>query len=134
VVLGNAWFPVVPIFIYLWSNDFEPNKSTKANRQSVWIQTCTVVFCNAKGENVCSTYPLCIGKKGDNHDVIEQKLADEIKYLFGCEDFLIMYSRFYCSPVYVHCEIFTVLCDQLEQRTRPKCTSREMVCSTFMRS
>jgi hypothetical protein len=34
--------PIVLLFIMLWSDDFDPTKSIKSNRQSVWIETMTV--------------------------------------------------------------------------------------------
>ena len=33
---------MVPIFILLWSDDFDPNKSIKCNRQSCWVKTVTI--------------------------------------------------------------------------------------------
>jgi hypothetical protein len=34
---------VIVLFLKLWSDDFDPNNSIKSNRQSVWVQTVTML-------------------------------------------------------------------------------------------
>jgi hypothetical protein len=72
---------VIPIFITLWSDDFDPNRSIKANRQSVWIKTCTIFFRSSSGEYIDRTYPVAMATKGSNHDVVESRIAADIKTL-----------------------------------------------------
>ena len=45
-----------------WSDDFEPNSMSKANRGSVWIKTLTFISNNLYS----------IASKNENHDEIEK--------------------------------------------------------------
>jgi hypothetical protein len=42
--------PIIPLFITFWSDDFDPNKSIKSNRQSVWIKTITIFTIDMEGK------------------------------------------------------------------------------------
>jgi hypothetical protein len=56
-------FPVIPVFLLFWSDDFEPNNSIKSNRQSVWIKTVTFVFKSPSFSDVpvcCLKYPVAV--------------------------------------------------------------------------
>jgi len=57
-----------------WSDDFEPNSMSKANRGSVWVKTLTFTSSNLYSNSLENTYPISIASKNDNHDEIEKKL------------------------------------------------------------
>jgi hypothetical protein len=42
-------FPLIVVLVVLWSDDFEPNKSIKSNRGSVWIKTATFIVKGQTG-------------------------------------------------------------------------------------
>ena len=93
--------PVVPIFINFWSDDFDPNKSIKANRQSIWIKTATIFTMSDKGDKIKITYPVSMALKKESHKCVEQKFRNDIKKLSEGK-YLLMYSRTHRSLVYVH--------------------------------
>jgi hypothetical protein len=71
--------PVLPIILIFWSDDFEPNKSIKSNRQSVWIKTVTLIVKNDTNENVSRfTYPVAVGNKETVHEEVEQHIVSEL--------------------------------------------------------
>ena len=108
--------PLCPVFIKFWSDDFDPNKSTKANRQSVWIKTCTIFAADIYGQKIHRTYPISLSKKGCDHEVVEECYSNELHELkFG--KLPIMYSRAHTSLVNVHAELFCVMNDQPERRS-----------------
>ena len=107
--------PIIPLFITLWSDDFDPNKSIKNNRQSVWIKTITIFTIDMEGNKRSSTYPLTLAMKGKNHDVVEQYYKSQIISLK--EGPLVnMYSRSHKAIIHIHAEIFCVMNDQPERR------------------
>ena len=108
--------PVVPIFFTFWSDDFDPNKSIKANRQSVWIKTMTIFTLSGKGLKNKLTYPLSLSVKGAEHELVEEEFFKEIELLRSGKP-TIMYSRSHHSFVYVHADIFCILNDQPEKRS-----------------
>jgi hypothetical protein len=107
--------PIVPLFISFWSDDFDPNKSIKSNRQSVWIKTATIFTMNDDGEKIKVTYPLSLSVKGLNHEQVEALYVKELEQLRS-EKLIVMYSRSHNSVVYVHADLFCVLNDQPERR------------------
>jgi hypothetical protein len=118
---------VLPIFVSLWSDDFDPNRSIKANRQSVWIKTCTLFFMNDKGEKRESTYPIALSTKGCQHEDVECKIKQEIE-LLSSGILLRMYSRYHEGPVYVHGEIYCIMNDQPERRGNLKLANGNAIC------
>lgn len=111
--------PIVPVFIKFWSDDFDPNKSTKSNRQSVWIKTCTIFAVDIFGNKIQRTYPLSLSKKGCDHEVVEEHYNKELHDL-KLGKLPIMYSRAHSSLAYVHAELFCVMNDQPERRSNLK--------------
>jgi hypothetical protein len=107
--------PIIPIFITFWSDDFDPNKSIKNNRQSCWIKTITIFSMDMDGKKRSSTYPLTLAMKGKNHDIVEQYYMRQIISLKEGE-LINMYSRSHKAIVHVHAEIFCILNDQPERR------------------
>jgi hypothetical protein len=106
---------IVPIFITLWSDDFDPNRSIKANRQSVWIKTCTLFFRSKDGKYIERTYPVSMSKKGQNHETVEYHIKEELG-LLNSGNFVSLFSMFHRKPVPVHADIFCVMNDQPERR------------------
>ena len=51
MILGKT-LPMVPLFLTIWSDDFDPNKSIKGNRQSVWIKTLTIFTMDSNGKKI----------------------------------------------------------------------------------
>lgn len=109
-------FPLVPIFINFWSDDFDPNKSIKANRQSIWIKTATIFTMSEKGEKIKVTYPVSMALKKANHQCVEQKFREDIIKLSKGK-YIVMYSRTHKTLVNVHGSIFCVMNDQPERRS-----------------
>ena len=108
--------PVIPLFLIIWSDDFDPNTSSKKNRKSIWIKTMTLFYMNDTGERISTTFPICFGPKGSNHDDVEELLYNELRSLSTGKPSM-MFNLKLQSPVMVHCEIFCVLMDQLERRS-----------------
>lgn len=109
-------FPVVIFLLIFWSDDFEPNKSIKSNRGSVWIKTVTIVTKTITGLIVSRVFPLALGKKGVCHDEVEQAITQNLKMLNNGPISLFL-SSYYKQPVYVHADCFCVLNDQPERRS-----------------
>jgi hypothetical protein len=107
--------PIIPLFITLWSDDFDPNKSIKNNRQSCWIKTITIFTMDMEGKKRSSTYPLTLAMKGKNHDIIEQYYMSQIISLKEGE-LINMYSRSHKKVIHIHAEIFCIMNDQPERR------------------
>jgi hypothetical protein len=107
--------PTIPLFLTLWSDDFDPNKSIKNNRQSVWIKTITIFTIDMNGKKRSSTYPLTLAMKGSQHEVVESYYMQQITSLKN-DNMIIMYSRTHQQLVNVHAELFCILNDQPERR------------------
>ena len=108
--------PIITLFITIWSDDFDPNKSVKNNRQSVWIKTATIFSMDESGNKIQGTYVLSLAKKATDHDIVERLILIELNKLRSGK-LLMMYSRSHKSLVYVHADIFCVMNDQPERRT-----------------
>jgi hypothetical protein len=54
---------IVVLFFKLWSDDFDPNSSSKSNRQSVWVKTLSIFTLTEGGRKVTYTYPIATSKK-----------------------------------------------------------------------
>ena len=68
-------------YVFFWSDDVEPNRLSKAGRGSVWVKTVTIGTCLGDGHNFNNTYPVALGRKGDNHDPIVEKVEEDLKLL-----------------------------------------------------
>lgn len=68
-------------YLFFWSDDAEPNRMAKAGRGSVWILTMTIGTQPGDGHNFDNTYPIAIGRKGDDHDSIISAVEKEMKVL-----------------------------------------------------
>ena len=63
-----------------WSDDFEPTSSNKKNRNNgMWILTVSIMKPKSTGFSSENTFVLSLGKKGDDHRIIEDELASDIE-------------------------------------------------------
>lgn len=67
-------------YVFWWSDDVEPNRQ-KTNRGSIWMLTMTIGTILEDGHNLNHTYPIAVGKKKDNHDLVFQKVEENMKEL-----------------------------------------------------
>jgi hypothetical protein len=107
------------VFIIVWSDGFDPNKSTKSDRQSAWTMTVTLFVMDATFQPIYSTYPFAFGKEDTCHNEVYFQFYLELRTLRG-GDFLVMYSSHLKKPVAVHADIFVVSNDQPERRSTLK--------------
>ena len=102
-------------FIYIWSDDVEPNRS-KGNRGSVWLLTATIATPKDHSHRMDNTYPIAIGRKNDNHEPVIQRLEEDMKSLrTGCVD--PFYVGKQQKKLDIGFEIFAALQDQPERRS-----------------
>jgi hypothetical protein len=119
---ANTSLPTVVLFLSFWSDDFDPNKSIKSNRQSVWIKTATIFTMTVCGTKSKITYPISFSYKGRDHEPVEALHSKELRDLqYG--SFITMYSRSHKSVVNVHAELFCVMNDQPERRSNLNLTA-----------
>lgn len=67
------------IYLSLWCDDFEPNYSTKAGRGAVWILTLTLESKESGPAGVSHVYPIAVGLKGKDHNVVLRKIWDDLR-------------------------------------------------------
>ena len=107
---------VVTLLGITWSDDFDPNSSIKSNRGGVWIRTITLISESYEENSLENTYPISIGLKGENHDMIESEFAKELEDLSNGRD-----NNFFCMRtkkwIKVHFEVIAFLGDQPERRS-----------------
>lgn len=107
--------PIVVLYCTESSNDFDPKVSTKANRQSCWIKTVTILSCNTFDtvDKRSSTFPIAVGKKGHSHEAVELAFANELDRLRSGKCCFYYKSSSCIVPVYL--ELMVSLQDQLER-------------------
>ena len=60
-----------------WSDDFEPNNSSKSNRGSLWIKTVSFISSSTSKNELSDTYPISIGLKSSQpHDIESMFVQD----------------------------------------------------------
>lgn len=65
-----------------WSDDFEPSSGIKAGRGSIWAKVVSLVCTCSKHKNSpLNSFCIALGSKGDDHSIIEEKFAAELKIL-----------------------------------------------------
>ena len=106
----------LPLFIKMWSDDFDPNKSVKSNRQSVWLKTITIFSFTNDGLLVEHTYPMGLSKKGMDHDELDKKIEIEIQVIKNANPMVSMYSRAYKERISVYVDYYCIMNDQPERR------------------
>ena len=68
---------VMVLILYLWLDDFDPNNSSKSNRNSVWIMTGTLGHDH--------TFVISMGRKGSSHKKVEEELLRDLQSLGTAE-------------------------------------------------
>ena len=68
------------LFIYEWSDGFEPTSSSKNNRGGAWVKTITIAS-NGLADEKENTYAIAFGPSSESHEDIEQLFAEELRQL-----------------------------------------------------
>ena len=55
-----------------WSDDFDPDSTSKINGASVWFKMLTFLSKNLPSNALENTYPIAIGRKGEDYEIIEK--------------------------------------------------------------
>lgn len=111
-----AMHNAVPIWLIPWSDDFEPNYSTKSNRGSVWIKTVTISAPPQLLNAGSHTYVIALGPKSSSHDEIERKFQLELETLASGN--LVLYLSRQKKFKKVFGRVLVSLHDQPERRSR----------------
>ena len=106
----------LPLFIKMWSDDFDPNKSVKSNRQIIWLKTTTIFSFTNDGLMVEHTYPMGLSKKGMDHDELDKKIEIEIQVIKNASPMVSIYSRAYKESISVCVDYYCIMNDQPERR------------------
>ena len=107
---------IKPILITMWSDDFDPNKSIKSNRNSVWIRTITINVLDDDRVIKSETFVISLGKKGINHDEVNIEIEKELKMLRS-NHFQYIFSGHDKSMINIHAELYFIMNDQPEKRS-----------------
>ena len=101
-------------YILIWSDDVEPNR-TKSNRGSVWLMTATIATHLRNGHCMDNTFPIAVGKKGDDHGVVVAEVERDLHMLRSglCAPFYVGRQQKKAKLVF---ELFATLQDQPERR------------------
>ena len=102
-----------------WSDDFEPNTSSKTNRGSVWVKTLTFLSNDFHKNRLKNTYAISLGLKSEDHDTVENMFVKESDDLSNGVNNT-FYSMFLKRNIRVHFEIIASLGDQPERRSMNK--------------
>ena len=112
----NSKIHCLPLFIKMWSDDFDPNRSVKANRQSIWLKTITIFAFTTDGRVIEHTYPIGLSKKGADHEEMDVCILKEINHIKQANPMVTMYSNGYKTVVSVYVDFFCIMNDQPERR------------------
>jgi hypothetical protein len=108
--------PPICSYLIFWSDDFEPNALSKSGRGSAWVKTMTIATTKENGHKTNNTYTIAMGRKGLDHDPVEQKINEELKLLQEgtLPPFYIGTTK---KCVHVYFELLATLQDQPERRS-----------------
>ena len=70
--------PSIPIYIIVWSDDFEPNNCTKSSRTGVHIKTVTISAPQKNVQTGHYTFPIALGPKHGDTEKIESLFREEL--------------------------------------------------------
>jgi hypothetical protein len=90
-------YPVIPLFLTEWSDGYDPNGTSKANRASVWIKLVTLSAPHDKRNDVGYTYPIALGRGKICHEEVEKRFKDEL-LKFGHVDSNELFFPRYITP------------------------------------
>ena len=66
-------------YVIWWEDDVEPNRLSKVGQGSIWVLTMMIGTILGDGHNMNNTYPIAVGKKGENHNAITWKIENEMR-------------------------------------------------------
>jgi hypothetical protein len=112
---GDTPLAFVDLWMNEWSDDADPNSSIKSNRGSFWFKSVTISPTKRMIHSMSHTYPLAMGHKNANHDLVGQWLKDDLLIL-GSDQGVPMYSQSHGGIVLVRARLFACLMDQPERR------------------
>ena len=117
---ANLLYPlnndVIPLWIIEWSDDFAPNNSKRATKNSVWLKIITVAPPHdGSYPSHLYTYPIAMGPKGVDHEEVEAKFKANLE-LLRSGGLPPIYSYEKKGMVTIHAELFASLQDQPERR------------------
>ena len=98
-----------------WSDDFEPNCMSKANRGSLWIKTVTFFSNNLYYNSLEIIYPISIASKMKIMMRLKKTIVEELNELKSNKG-NVFYSKVLDKNVYVYFELIACLGDQPERR------------------
>jgi hypothetical protein len=110
--------PVVVLLLKRWRDDFQALKSNKGQKKgtAAWIGTVTISPPQGmKANSLRNTYPIALGPKGADHELVEQIFMEELRQLSNGSDDL-FFDKASNQMTRVHAEIFVSLADQPERR------------------
>ena len=76
------------LFLVIWSNDFEINR-TRKNKSSTWLKTLTFVSTDINSCDESFTYAICLGSKNSSHDNVNKLFDDELHDLGSAHHFYV---------------------------------------------
>ena len=70
--------PILTLYVNEWSDDYEPNKGSKANCGTIWIKTVTISPPVGELHSLHYTYPIAVGRNGISHEEVELCFSEEL--------------------------------------------------------
>jgi hypothetical protein len=114
--LNNPIIADFNVWIFEWSDDFEPNTSlTKSNRGGVWVKTITIGPPGSHSHQLSYTYPIAMGPKNKSHEEAEIIIRDDLLSLARPEG-IVIYSKNHGGLIRIRAKLFVCLQDQPERR------------------
>ena len=110
-------YPLVILFRFEFSDDFDPNSSIKSNRQSIWMKSLSISPPLNDLHRMTNTIPVSLGLKGEDHEIVEEHMLQELNELSQIDGHNIYYDKRKDEMVRVHFEIIVTLQDQPERRS-----------------
>jgi len=108
--------PDIVISIFVWSDAFEPNTSSKQNRGSVYLKTVSFVRPEFSTANPNAyTYCVAVGPVKSDREVVERKFYEELES-FSTTPLPRFFSKEENKVCTVYLEVLCVLQDQPERR------------------
>jgi hypothetical protein len=108
---------IVPIFLTEWSDGYDPNGTSKANRHSVWVKVVTLSPPHEKRNDVVYTYPVAVGHGKTSHEEVECRFKKELVELGDMDTKKLFYSKIHGRIVKVIVILVASLMDQPERRS-----------------
>ena len=116
--VANDSDSIQSIFTGLWSDDFEPNYSTNANRGSVWTMTMTIQTHKSHNPSMYHVCLVAVGPSKVDHREVERKIFDDLAKLRRKDDAppVTMWDGSTKSNRAVSVHLLAVVQDQPERR------------------